>query len=271
MPIPSANEIKIPLLDRLREVGEIRIPDAYIFLKDFFQLTDEEYDEKYPSGSDYIFKNRVRFARQHLIDDGVAVSTRTGYLSPIKTDELLTELPTIRQEESVDPLQQIESNFLIVNDLLKSELLDKIISNTWQFFEQLVIDLLIKMGYGSSRQDAAKSFQTTNDEGIDGYINEDTLGLDIIYVQAKKWNNNVSRPDIQGFVGALEGRRATKGVFITTSDFTGPATDYVNNINKQVVLINGKRLTELMIEYKLGVTVISSFDLSRIDRDYFED
>jgi restriction system protein len=137
------------------------------------------------------------------------------------------------------------------------------------FFERLVVEMLVNMGYGGSRRDAARAVGQTGDEGIDGIIDEDRLGLDAIYVQAKRWETVVGRPEIQKFVGALMGKRARKGIFITTSNFTNDAVAYVSNIDFKVVLIDGKRLAELMIDYNVGVTESTVYQLKRIDSDYF--
>ena len=165
-----------------------------------------------------------------------------------------------------------EETFQFIQNELASELLEKIRINSWQFFEDLVVDLMIKMGYGGSKSKAGKSIQRTNDEGIDGIINEDKLGLDVIYLQAKMWQNEttISRPEVQKFVGALHGKRAKKGVFITTSSFTKGAIEYVKTIDPKVILIDGQTLTNLMIEHNVGTTVIESYQIKKIDLDYFE-
>ena len=139
------------------------------------------------------------------------------------------------------------------------------------FFEQLVVQLLLKMGYGGSRQEAGKAVGRSGDGGIDGVINEDRLGLDAIYIQAKRWEGSVGRPEIQKFVGALHGQRANKGVFITTSHFTSDAVEYAGNIQNKVVLIDGKRLAELMIEFNLGVSVFEAYEIKKIDGDFFSE
>jgi restriction system protein len=168
-------------------------------------------------------------------------------------------------EESIDgAVEQVESN-------LRSELLEQLASVDPYRFEQVVIDLLFAMGYGGSRTEAAQVTKKSNDEGIDGVINEDRLGLDVIYVQAKRWKENVGRKEIQSFVGALAGKQANKGVFITTSDFRSTAIDYADNVQQRVILINGSRLADLMIEHSIGVSTIRTIELKRIDSDYFED
>lgn len=137
------------------------------------------------------------------------------------------------------------------------------------FFENLVVDLLLKIGYGGSRADAGKAIGKTNDNGIDGIIKEDKLGLDVIYIQAKRWENTVGRPEIQKFAGALLGQQAKKGIFITTSDYSRNAREYVSNLDSKVILIDGEELTKLMIEHNVGVSTVNSYEIKRIDSDYF--
>lgn len=153
---------------------------------------------------------------------------------------------------------------------LELELLEQVKSSTPAFFERLVIDLLVTMGYGGSRRDAGRAIGKSGDGGIDGIIKEDKLGLDVIYIQAKRWEGTVGRPEIQKFAGALQGQRATKGVFITTSSFTREAIDYTNIINSKIILIDGEQLATLMVDHNVGVSPISLFEIKRIDSDYFE-
>jgi restriction system protein len=137
-------------------------------------------------------------------------------------------------------------------------------------FEEIVVDLLVKMGYGGSRKDAGQAIGRRGDEGIDGIIKEDRLGLDIIYIQAKRWDATVGRPEIQKFAGALDGQRARKGIFITTSDFSRDAEDYVTRIDKKIILIDGKTMARLMIDFGVGVTSVSAYEVKKLDSDYFE-
>lgn len=153
---------------------------------------------------------------------------------------------------------------------LEAELLEQVKSSTPAFFERLVIDLLVTMGYGGSRRDAGRAIGKSGDGGIDGIIKEDKLGLDVIYIQAKRWEGTVGRPEIQKFAGALQGQRATKGVFITTSSFTREASDYTNIINTKIILIDGEQLATLMVDHNVGVSPVSLFEIKRIDSDYFE-
>ena len=139
------------------------------------------------------------------------------------------------------------------------------------FFEKVVVDVLVKMGYGGSLKDAGRAIGRSGDEGIDGIINEDRLGLDSIYIQAKKWDGTISRPEIQKFAGALQGKRARKGVFITTSDFSSGAREFVTNIDNKIILIDGKQLAGLMIEYGVGVSNEAVYELKKLDSDFFTD
>ena len=156
--------------------------------------------------------------------------------------------------------------------VLTADLIDKILASTPQFFERLVLDVLVTMGYGGSYNDVKKAVVgRSGDGGIDGIIKEDKLGLDAIYLQAKRWNGTVGRPEIQSFAGALDGVKAKKGIFITTSSFSQGAIDYVNGIEKKIVLLNGEQLANLMIEYNVGVSTFKTYKLKQIDIDYFEE
>lgn len=276
MPIPSTNEIKVPLLSRLNEVNQEKISGLYGFLADYFNLTSEELNQLYDSGSDYVFKNRVRWARQYLISEKLAQSPGYGLLTI--TEEGRQFLNNFQKEDVIEikneeviinPDEIIEINYQTILTALSEELLNTVKNQSWQFFEKLVIDLLLSMGYGSSRKEAGIAFQSGNDEGIDGLINEDPLGLDVIYVQAKKWEASVGRPEIQNFIGALSTKRSNKGVFITTSTFNANAINCARDSNKKIVLIDGKRLTSLMIEYNLGVSIYKNYNIKRVDSDYF--
>jgi restriction system protein len=170
------------------------------------------------------------------------------------------------------PLETLESAYENLRSELADELLNKLKKISPSFFERLVVELLVKMGYGGSRKDAGKAIGKSGDGGIDGIIKEDKLGLDVVYIQAKRWDNNsVGRPDVMQFAGALQAQRASKGVFITTSRFTDDARSYVSQIGSKIVLIDGKQLTDLMIEYDLGVSTVSLYPVKKIDSDYFEE
>lgn len=170
------------------------------------------------------------------------------------------------------PEELLESGFQRIQSALASELIDRIKSCSPEFFERLVLQLLLAMGYGGSREDAGQRLGGSGDGGVDGVINEDKLGLDVIYIQAKRWSEGtVGRPEIQKFVGALQGKRAKKGVFITTSYFSTDARDYVSHINDRVVLIDGEQFVQYMIDHNVGVSVVDSYEIKKIDSDYFEE
>lgn len=154
---------------------------------------------------------------------------------------------------------------------LATELLNRVKKSSPQFFERLVVELLLKMGYGGSREEAGEAVGASGDEGIDGLINEDRLGLDTIYLQAKRWEGTVGRPEIHKFVGALHSKRAKKGVFITTSAFSGEASEYVKNIEPKVILIDGKQLATYMIDFNVGVDLVASYDVKKLQSDYFDE
>ena len=171
--------------------------------------------------------------------------------------------------EDQTPEEALEYSYQNLRDTMAQELISKVKSCHPEFFEKLVVDLLINMGYGGSRRDAGEAIGRSGDEGIDGIIKEDKLGLDTIYIQAKRWENTVSRPELQKFAGALQGQQAKKGVFITTSNFSHGAKEYASIIDSKVVLIDGERLAQLMIDYNIGVSKIKSYDIKKVDTDYF--
>jgi restriction system protein len=174
-------------------------------------------------------------------------------------------------DQKTSPEESIERSYEILRRSLASELLAAVKSGTPSFFERLVIELLLKMGYGGSHAEAGRAIGRSGDEGIDGIINEDRLGLDSIYIQAKRWEGTVGRPEIQKFVGALHGKRASKGVFITTGNFTADAQSYVTQIGSRIVLIDGAQLASYMIDFNLGVAPRASYEVKRIDSDYFSE
>ena len=172
--------------------------------------------------------------------------------------------------ESETPEDQLASAYKRLRHDLELELLAQVKASTPAFFERLVIDLLVSMGYGGSRQDAGRAIGKSGDGGIDGIIKEDKLGLDVIYLQAKRWDGTVGRPEVQKFAGALQGHRASKGVFITTSSYTKEALEYVNVINSKIILIGGQELAALMIDHNVGVSTVGMYELKKVDADYFE-
>ena len=178
--------------------------------------------------------------------------------------------PASHTDEEETPQESLERLHKQLRDELAIELLDRVRQAPPSFFERVVVDLLIAMGYGGSREDAGKTVGKSGDGGIDGVINEDRLGLDVVYIQAKRWEGSVGRPVVQAFAGSLEGVRANKGVLITTSIFTSDAKTYVGQIAKKIVLIDGKQLSDYMIQYGVGVGVEATYEVKRVDSDYFE-
>jgi restriction system protein len=191
------------------------------------------------------------------------------------------EFQNIRKEEKEEqrtvettletPEESIESAYIRLKSNLATEIIQKIKTCSPAFFERLVIELLVKMGYGGSRKDAGEAIGKSGDGGIDGIIKEDKLGLDILYIQAKRWEGSVGRPEIQKFAGALQLHHAKKGIFITTSNYSKDALDYVSRIESKIVLIDGDLLANLMIDNKVGVSPITSYEINKIDSDYFEE
>jgi len=301
MPIPDYQTVMLPLLKLTADKQEHKVGDLVGTLAAQFRLTENERKELLPSGQTFIFGSRVGWARTYLKKAGLLDSLKRATIqitdrglsilkqNPQKIDvKLLRQFPeflefqnTKKDDEGsvitpVDfnniqtPEETLEGAYQSIRKSLSQELRKKIIEQPPAFFEKLVVELLVKMGYGGSLKDAGKATRLTNDEGIDGIIKEDKLGLDFIYIQAKRWDNQaVGRPDIQSFVGALDGQRATKGIFITTSRFAENAKEYVKTITKKVILIDGDQLAEFMIDYGLGVSTSTTYDVKKIDSDYF--
>jgi restriction system protein len=301
MAIPDFQSIMLPLLAYAGDEKVHHIHDAVNYLTEFFSLTEEETTKLLSSGQQPVFYNRVGWARTYLKKAGLLHDPKRGFFQitdrglqilsekPKKIDmNFLRQFPeyiqfreTVRevseevsQEEELEgltPEEAIENAYQKIHKDLSENLIDYVLSSTPGFFEKLVVELLVKMGYGGSQREAARAVGKSGDEGIDGIIDEDRLGLDTIYLQAKKWKRDttIGRPEIQKFVGALQGKRAKKGVFITTSRFSDDAREYVKNIDTKVVLIDGNRLAELMIDYEVGVSTRSKYELKELDSDYF--
>ncbi len=302
MAIPDFQTCMLPFLDYLADQNEHTLADTEEHLAGHFELTPTERAELLPSGQQGIFKNRLGWARTYLkkamllevprrgvfklTDRGAQVLTSKPARIDMKFLEQFPEYlqfkelsrpdkgqrPTIENFHSQStPEETIELAYLSLREQLAQELLSRILSCSPTFFEQLVVELLVKMGYGGSRRDAGERIGQTGDGGIDGIIKEDRLGLDTIFIQAKRWQGSVGRPEIQKFVGALQGQRAKKGVFITTSSYTAEAANYASRIDTKVVLIDGTRLADLMMDFDVGVSPAASYVVKRIDSDYFEE
>jgi restriction system protein len=300
MPIPDYQSIMLPLLKYAGDSKEHSMRDVIEVLAKEFNLTEQERKEILPSGLQSIFNNRVGWARTYMSKAGLLEAPRRGYFKiTARGREVLKQKPkeinakflkqfpefvefqTVRKEDETEiesekvtektPEESLEFAYQKIRRDLSAELLNKIKGASPAFFERLVVELLVKMGYGGSRKDAGKAIGGSGDGGIDGIIKEDRLGLDIIYIQAKRWDGMVGRPEIQKFVGALQGQRAKKGVFLTTSRFSDDARDYASSIDSKVVLIDGVQLAQLMIDNEIGVSKIASYELKKIDSDYFSD
>ncbi len=300
MSIPDYQSIMLPLLRYSGDGQEHSFRECIEALAGHFKLTHEEKKELLPSGKQAIFDNRVGWAKTYLKKAGLLVNTRRGYLKITQQGQNILKDNSIQEinveflqrfpefvdfknnslssdcnqqldeiEENKTQEEQLQKIYLRITEELKKELLQTIKHYSPDFFEKLVIDLLIGMGYGGSRKEAGEAVGQVNDGGIDGIIKEDRLGLDIIYIQAKRSDNTIGRPEIQKFVGALLGKQAKKGIFITTSNFSKQAVEYTTMIDSKIILIDGEKLSELLIDYNVGVSMVQSYAIKKIDNDYF--
>jgi restriction system protein len=307
MAIPDYQSVMLPLLRFAGEKNdETSTGEAVEVLAKEFGLTDEDLKEMLPSGIQSTFVNRVGWASTYMKKAGLLEATRRGYyrITP-RGQELLKKQPkainvkllkqypeflefqqlkgtrsgdresssrTTLDVTTATPSEALEAAYENLRDELADELLARLKKSSPSFFERVIVELLVKMGYGGSRADAGKAIGKTGDGGIDGIIKEDKLGLDIVYIQAKRWENNpVGRPDVMQFAGALQAQKANKGIFITTSRFTDDARTYVSQIGSKIVLIDGEQLTSLMIEHDVGVSIVSMYPVKKIDTDYFDE
>ena len=291
----------LPFLNILSDGEEHTTIETNQKLATHFGLTDDELNEYLPSGTQKTFPNRVAWSKSHLKMAGLLENTKRSCFritdagkrlldtNPVEINlRVLKSFPAYQErtdrtrdedsspdidnsQTSATPEEVLENSYLAIRKSLAQELLFKIKSSSPAFFENIVVELLVRMGYGGSIKDAGRSIGRSGDEGIDGIIKEDKLGLDVIYVQAKRWENVVGRPEIQKFVGALAGQGAKKGVFITTSRYTNEAREYQPRNETKIVLIDGEQLAGLMIDYNLAVSTVNTFEIKRIDNDYFGD
>ncbi len=303
--IPDYQTIMLPLLKLTSDNEVHKFREVIDALAIHFKLTDEEKKELLPSGNQAIFDNRVGWARFYLTKAGLLKSEKRGThqiteqgvnflkTNPIdlrtkdlenfkdfrdftisirkknESDAKDSQKETIETEET--PEESLEYAYQKLKFDLSRDLLDTIKSCSPFFFENLVIDLLIKMGYGGSRIDAGKAIGKSSDGGIDGIIKEDKLGLDIIYIQAKRWNNTVPVREIRDFAGALLSKKARKGIFISTSTFPKSAYEFISSIEHKIILIDGEKLTDLMFEFNVGLSTQSNYEVKKIDSDYFDE
>lgn len=305
MTIPDFQTLMVPLLRRLADGREHAFSDLVEALSDEFGLTDEERRELLPSGRARHIHNRVGWARTYLGKAGLIDPTRRGHCritergravlaeGPERIDisylgrfPEFVEFRSVRRERSehaapdeqgarsenvATPEEALEEAYQRLRSDLEAEILVQVKSCSPAFFERLVVELLVEMGYGGTLRDAGQAVGRSGDGGIDGIIKEDRLGLDLIYVQAKRWDGTVGRPEIQRFAGALQGHRARKGVFLTTSEFSREAMEFVRTIDSKVVLIDGALLARLMVDHGVGVATERTYAVKRLDSDFFSE
>lgn len=300
MTIPSYEEMMLPVLSFAGDKKEHTSDEFFEQIKKVFNITEEEASILLPSGKQSVVANRVGWARTYLKKAGLLVSQQRARFIVTErglavldekpeaiTDKFLMKFPEFQEfqnrhkektesnvipdEQTKTPLEMLEDGYSTLQSDLADELLVAIAKCSPRFFENLVMELLVGMGYGGSIADAGQTVGKTGDGGIDGIIKEDKLGLDVVYIQAKRWEGSVGSREIRNFVGALEGQRANKGVFITTSVFTQEAEAYVRQIQKRVILIDGQQLAQLMIDFNIGVSLEKSYLVKRVDHDFFEE
>ncbi len=302
MPIPDFQSVMRPVLEVVQDDKPHPLAEVRQRVSDVFGLSEAERRERLTSGKQTVINNRVGWARTYLNKAGLLTIPERGMVQitergkdaiangpdrisiawlkkfpefaefhthkpqPQQTDGVVEPTPT---SDETTPDEQLDAAYQSLKEGLADELLSTVRNATSVFFEKLVVDLMISMGYGGSRKEAGQATQATNDDGIDGIIKEDKLGLDVIYLQAKRWTNTVHRPEIDKFIGALTRKRARKGVFITTSEFSAGARDAIRGLDMKVVLIDGRELSQLMIENNLGVAVKEVYEVKEMDNDYF--
>ena len=304
MAVPNFQAIMLPLLGFAADGKENSLRESIESMAEQFKLNVEERKKLLPSGRQYTFDNRVGWALTHLKKAGLVEYTRRGYFRITKRGKkvfqenpqeinikFLEQFPEFmdfkngtrsesqskssNKEENLTenrtPEEVIEEAIQKLNQELVIEILQTVKRSSPAFFEKLVVDLLVEMGYGGTRKDAGQTVGQSHDGGVDGIINEDRLGLDVIYIQAKRWENSVGRPEVQKFAGSLQGFRARKGILITTTTFTKEARDFVSRIDNRIILIDGETLAMLMIENNVGVTSLTSYEIKKIDSDFFTD
>ena len=304
MAIPDYETLMLPLLRIAAGANgqEVPLVAAVEKLANEFKLTEEDRRELLPSGGTFKFSSRVSWARTYLQKAGLLESTRRGHFritdrgrsvlskNPSRIDgDLLSQFEEFREFQgkkkdrkaeraeitaspSETPIESLATQYERLREALASEVLERVKKCSPQFFERLVILLLVRMGYGGSLKDAGQAVGRSGDGGIDGVIREDRLGLDSIYVQAKRWNDKpVGSPDIDQFAGALSKRKATKGIFITTSSFTKDALASVRDYSSRIILVDGVQLANYMIDHGVGVSITSTYEIKKIDSDFFEE
>jgi restriction system protein len=304
MAVPDFQTLMLPVL-KSAAAGEIRLGDVVERLADDFHLTDDERRQLLPSGRQTAFANRTGWARTYLAKAGLVRITRRGYFEatdrgreilshhPERIDvRFLSQFPefeefrkpaqddtpqssqpisAVVEDSSQTPDELLRATHKEIEKTLRAEILDRLLQASPAFFENTIVVLLTSMGYGGSRENAGRAIGRSGDNGLDGVIDQDALGLDRVYIQAKRYkvDNAVSEPDIRGFAGSLEGAKATKGVFVTTSSFTAQARMFAEKITRRIVLIDGQQLAQLMINHDVGVRVEETLHIKKIDEDFF--
>jgi restriction system protein len=298
MSVPDFQSFFKPLLELASDGKEHSIKEAREIIAKKMMLNEKDISEPLPSGLQTKFYNRLTWAKSYFVQAKVLSSLRKGYFQiterginlfkqghPKIDIKILDQYPEFIEFHSPKgvlgsipleappspetPEESLERAYQSIRNDLVGQILDRIKANSPKFFENLVVDLMVAMGYGGSHADAGRSIGTSGDEGVDGIIKEDKLGLDVIYLQAKRWEGSVGRPEIQKFVGALQGKHARKGVFITTGKYSDDARKFVESIDSKVILIDGRMLAEHMIDHSLGTTTTSNYQVKRLDMDYF--
>ena len=303
MAIPDFQSIMRPLLELSMDGKEHSVRELIEPLSVRFHLSGEDRNALHSGGRQTIFYNRAAWARTYLKQAGLLEAVRQGVfrISPrgkealLKTSEKINveyllqfkEFADFRQRKRIEetdrsndlgeannlltPEESLETEFKKFRQELEAEILQTLKSCSPGLFERIVVDVLVRMGYGGNRQDAGQAIGRSGDGGIDGLIKEDRLGLDTIYIQAKKWEGTVSRPEVQKFAGALQGMRARKGILISTSSFTKEAMEYVSHLENKIVLIDGVTLAKFMVDFNVGVSLLMNYETKKIDLDYFEE
>lgn len=303
MPIPDFQTLMRPLLDLHSDAQEHINRDLVNALAQKFSVTEDERRQMLPSGRAKLFDNRVGWAKNYLVKAdllssprrAISVITAEGarvfrqhsgpinirFLSDLAESRPKPEKAIIEKadadsqmatpEETESPEEAFDNSYVKIRTQVEREIIEKILANPPSFLERVIVDLVVKMGYGGTHKDAGEAIGRSGDEGIDGIIKEDPLGLDIIYLQAKRYEGTVGRPEIQKFAGALQGQRANKGIFITTSTYSKEAKEFVAKIGTKIILIDGPMLARLMFDYGIGVAVNAVYEVKKVDLDYFED
>ncbi len=300
MAVPDFQSMMLPLLEAIADGAEHSNSAAFDSVAKQMNIAAEDLQLMHSGGEQTVFYNRVAWGKTYLKKGGLLKSPKRGTIQitesgqrvlrnkPAKIDirflkqiggaDCLKPSPTtgvVQLEDSVNessaatPEDLIESGYQSLREALILDIIEQVKRCSPQFFERLVVKLLVAMGYGGSLEDAAQVLGRSGDGGIDGTIKEDKLGLDVICIQAKRWEGTVGRPVVQAFAGSMEGFRARKGVLITTSNFSKDAEDYITRIERKIVLVDGQRMAELMIAHNVGVTIVQTYEIKRVDTDFF--